>query len=38
MTHSPVSGSSARSESDVDPVAIGTFSPKPSVLNWSTQL
>lgn len=36
-THSPVSGSSASSESDPDPGAIGAFGPSPSVSNWSTQ-
>ena len=37
-TVSPVCGSNATSESEPVPVAIGTFSPSPSVSNWSTQL
>ena len=37
-TVSPVSGSKATNESEPVPVAIGTFSPRPRVSNWSTQL
>ena len=33
-----LSGSHAMSESDPVPVVMGTFSPRPRVLNWSTQL
>ena len=36
--HSPVSGRSANRESEPEPVAMGIFSPKPNVSNWSTQL
>ena len=33
-----VSGIKASSESEFEPLAIGMFSPRPNVLNWSTQL
>ena len=38
MTHCFVSGLNASSESEPEPLAIGVFAPRPSVLNWSTQL